>query len=73
MPRIRTPASITARYLYSGNQSDLERQTGIIRRTLWNRRNKDPGATTLREFGALIKANGLDDEEILEIVRAWEL
>lgn len=71
MPRIRTPASLTSGYLYSGNQSELERETGILRRTLYNRRIR-PGKTTLEELGPLVKALNLDDEEILKIVRAWE-
>lgn len=71
MPHIRTPASIAVRYLYKGNQSELERKTGILRRTLFNRR-KDPGMTTLKEFGALAEANDLTDGEIIEIVRAYK-
>lgn len=71
MPRIRTPSSIAVRYLYTGNQSELARKTGILRRTLYNRRIR-PGKTTLEELGPLVKALNLDDEEILKIVRAWE-
>ena len=70
MPRI-TPESKTKWYLFRGNKSDLERQTGIKRRTLYDRIEK-PGNIKLSELGQLVKANELTDEQIAHIVRMWQ-
>lgn len=70
MPRV-TPEAKTKWYLFRGNKSDLERQTGIKRRTLYDRIEK-PGNIKLSELGQLVKMNDLTDEQIVKIVRAWE-
>lgn len=70
MPRV-TPEAKTKWYLFRGNKSDLERQTGIKRRTLYDRIEK-PGNIKLSELGQLVKANDLTDEQIIKIVRAWK-
>lgn len=70
MPRV-TPEAKTRWYLLRGNKSDLERQTGINRRTLYDRIEK-PGNIKLSELGQLVKANELTDEQIAHIVRMWQ-
>lgn len=69
MPWIKTPANITVRKLFSGKMTEKARATGITRRTLYNKK-KDPGKITLAEFGPL--SADLNDDEIVEIVRAWK-
>ncbi len=70
MPRV-TPEAKTKWYLFRGNKSDLERQTGIKRRTLYDRIEK-PGNIKLSELGQLVKMNDLTDEQIVKLIRAWE-
>ena len=70
MPRV-TPEAKTKWYLFRGNKSDLERQTGIKRRTLYDRIEK-PENIKLSELGQLVKANELTDEQIAHIVRMWQ-
>ena len=69
MPWIKTAANITKRSLFRGHMTELSKRTGICRTTLYSRR-KEPGNITLSEFGSL--AADLNDDEIVEIVRAWE-
>ena len=70
MPKIRTPASITAWYLFRGNKTEAMRQTGMTRGTFYKRIDQ-PGELKLSELGPLAKANDLTDEQIVTIVRAW--
>ena len=70
MPRIRTPATLTAWYLFRGNKAEAMRQTGMTNGTFYNRVDQ-PGELRLREFGPLAKLNELTDEQIATIVRAW--
>lgn len=70
MPRMRTPATLTAWYLFRGNKSDTMRKTGITRKTFYNRIDH-PGELKLSELGPLVEANELTDEQIVTIVRAW--
>ena len=70
MPRV-TPESKTRWYLFRGNKTETARRTGIERGTLYNRIKK-PGDVKLSELGPLAEANGLTDEQIVKIVRAWE-
>lgn len=71
MPRIRTPATITEWYLFRCKKSEVMRQTGMTRGTLYNRIDK-PGNIKLSELGQLVKANELTDEQIAHIVRMWQ-
>lgn len=70
MPRIRTPDTLTAWYLFRGNKSDTMRRAGITRKTFYHRIDH-PGDLKLSELGPLAAANGLTDEQIVTIVRAW--
>ena len=70
MPRIRTPAAITAWYLFRGNKTEAMRQAGMTRGTFYNRIDQ-PGELKLSELGPLVKTNELTDEQIVTIVRAW--
>lgn len=70
MPRIRTPATLTAWYLFRGNKTEAIRQTGMTRGTFYNRIDH-PGDLKLSELGPLVEANGLTDEQIVTIIRAW--
>ena len=71
MPRIQTPATITEWYLFRCNKSEVMRQTGMTRGTLYNRIGK-PGDLKLSELGQLVKMNDLTDEQIVKLIRAWE-
>lgn len=71
MPRIRTPATITAWYLFRGNKTEAMRKTGMTRRTFYNRVDH-PGDLKLKELGPLAKVNDLTDEQIVKIIRAWQ-
>ena len=66
---IRTPASITAKILFYGNQAALRKRAGMSNGTYYNRK-ENPGMITLKELGPL--AADLTDEVIIQIVRAWE-
>ena len=70
MPHIRTPASITAWYLFRGNKTEAMRKAGMTRGTFYNRIDQ-PGEVKLKELGRLVEANDLTDEQIVTIVRAW--
>ena len=69
MPWIRTPANITVRKLFSGNQSEAMKRARMTNGTFYARK-KHPGDIKLSELGPL--AADLNDEEIIEIVRAWK-
>ena len=70
MPHIRTPANITAWYLFRGNKTESMKAAGMTRGTFYNRIDQ-PGDLKLSELGPLVKANDLTDEQIATIVRAW--
>lgn len=70
MPRV-TPESKTKWYLFRCNKSEVMRQTGMTRGTLYNRIGK-PGDLKLSELGQLVKMNDLTDEQIVKLIRAWE-
>lgn len=69
MPRIRTPATITEWYLLRGKRSDIIQKTGMTKSIYYSRKD-NPGDLKLQEVGPLAK--DLTDEQIVEIVRAWE-
>ena len=68
MPRLRTPAAITAKILFFGKQTDIRKRSGMSNGTYYNRK-ENPGKITLAELGTL--AADLTDEEIVKLVRAW--
>lgn len=67
MPAIRTPDNTFRKYLFSGNRSDLIRNTGITRRRLYAI-IADPGKTSADELAALVREQGLDAEELYKII-----
>lgn len=69
MPWLKTAANITAKILFRGNQTAARKRAGMSNGTFYNRK-QHPEKITLSEFGPL--AADLNDEEIVEIVRAWK-
>ena len=67
MPRVRTADDTARRYLFCGGMTQLSRDTGIVRQTLYNRRKK-PGTLTLDELALLVKASGTDAGELYRLV-----
>lgn len=67
MPKIRTPDNTFRKYLFSGNRSDLIRNTGITRRRLYAI-IADPGKTSADELAALVREQGLNAEELFKII-----
>lgn len=67
MPKIRTPDNTFRKYLFSGNRSDLIRNTGITRRRLYAI-IAEPGKTSADELAALVREQGLNAEELFKII-----
>ena len=69
MPKIRTPDTIARKHLFSGNNSELIRKTGISRATFYARK-KRPGDLTLDELALLIAAQEIapTPEELYNLV-----
>lgn len=67
MPYIRTPDNTFRKYLFSGNRSDLIRNTGITRRRLYAI-IADPGKTSADELAALVREQGLTADELYKVI-----
>ena len=67
MPRIRKLYDLTRRTLYGTNKTDLARQTGMTRATIYHR-VEHPERTTLQELAWIVKARGLTTEEVMMIL-----
>lgn len=61
------PDDLARRFLFSGNNRETARKSGIPERTLYNRR-KMPGKITLDELAGLVRANGLDKDDLFKLV-----
>lgn len=67
MPKIRTPDNTFRKYLFTGNRSDLIRNTGITRRRLYAI-IADPGKTSADELAALVREQELTAEELYKVI-----
>lgn len=67
MPYIRTPDNTFRKYLFSGNRSDLIRNTGIKRRRLYAI-IAEPGKTSADELAALVREQELTADELFKII-----
>lgn len=67
MPKIRTPDNNARKHLFSGNNSELIRKTGMTRGTFYARK-KHLDDLRLPEVAALIKAQGATEDEIIKIM-----
>ena len=67
MPRLRTPDNTARRYLFGKPVATIARLVGWSRNTCYRRKEK-PGEITLDELADLVRANGLDAEELYKLV-----
>lgn len=67
MPKIRTPDNTARKYLFTGNRSDLIRNTGITRRRMYAI-IADPGKATADELAALVREQELTAEELYKVI-----
>lgn len=67
MPHIRTPDNTARKYLFTGNRSDLIRNTGITRRRMYAI-IADPGKATADELAALVREQELTAEELYKVI-----
>ena len=52
---------------------ELAERTGLSYSTMMHQRRSDPGSYTLREIRQIIKHTGMDDENILMLVKGREV
>ena len=63
------PDDLARRFLFSGNNREVSKKSGIPERTLYNRK-REPGKLTLDELAGLVWAQGLDAEDIWNVLKA---
>ena len=68
MPRIRKLYDLTRRTLYGTNKTELARETGMTRGTIYQR-IAHPEKTTAQEMARIVKVRGLTSEEVMMILK----